>query len=176
MKNNFISRACRVFIRFSLFLLPNILFPRLNVFLFNCLGYNLKKTVRVYSSTEMMGDIDITVDDGTFIGHQVLITGGKGSIHIGKNCDISDRVIICCGTHQIDVEGERVAGSGAGKDIFIGNGVWIGIGALIMPGITIGDKAIIASGAVVHKNVDDYCIVGGNPIKVIKHLDKDEYK
>ncbi len=53
-------------------------------------------------------------------------------------------------------------------DTIIGNDVWIGYGATIMPGIKIGDSAIIASKSVVTKDVEPYSIVGGNPSKVIK--------
>lgn len=53
-------------------------------------------------------------------------------------------------------------------DTHVGNDVWIGYNATIMPGITIGDGAIIAANATVVKNVDPYTIVGGNPAKVIK--------
>jgi virginiamycin A acetyltransferase len=54
-------------------------------------------------------------------------------------------------------------------DTVIGNDVWIGYDALIMPGVTIGDGAIIASRAVVVSDVPPYAIVGGNPASVIKH-------
>lgn len=53
-------------------------------------------------------------------------------------------------------------------DTVIGNDVWIGYEALIMPGVTIGDGAIIASRAVVTANVPPYCIYGGNPAKLIR--------
>jgi virginiamycin A acetyltransferase len=53
-------------------------------------------------------------------------------------------------------------------DTVIGNDVWIGYEVLIMPGVQIGDGAIIASKSVVTKNVDPYTIVGGNPAKEIK--------
>ncbi len=54
------------------------------------------------------------------------------------------------------------------KDTNIGNDVWIGYGATIMPGVTIGDGAIIATKSVVTKNVEPYTIVGGNPSKEIR--------
>ena len=54
-------------------------------------------------------------------------------------------------------------------DTIVGNDVWIGYGALIMPGVTIGDGAIIAAGSVVTKNVLPYTIVGGNPAQVIRN-------
>lgn len=53
-------------------------------------------------------------------------------------------------------------------DTVIGNDVWIGANATIMPGIKIGDGAVIATSSVVTKNVEPYTIVGGNPAKVIK--------
>ena len=52
--------------------------------------------------------------------------------------------------------------------VVIGNNVWIGDKATILPGVTIGDGAIIAANAVVTKDVPQYSVVGGNPAKVIK--------
>lgn len=57
----------------------------------------------------------------------------------------------------------------------IGNDVWIGYGTTIMPGVRIGDGAIIASKSVVVKDVDPYTIVGGNPTKLIKKRFSDEH-
>ena len=51
----------------------------------------------------------------------------------------------------------------------VGNDVWIGYGALIMPGITIGDGAIVATAAVVTKDVPPYAIVGGNPASILRY-------
>ena len=56
---------------------------------------------------------------------------------------------------------------GIGQVTRIGNDVWIGYGAVILGGVTIGDGAIVAAGAVVTKNVESYVIVGGNPAKKI---------
>lgn len=53
-------------------------------------------------------------------------------------------------------------------DVLIGNDVWIGHGACLLAGITIGDGAIIAAGSVVTKDVEPYCIVGGVPARVIR--------
>ncbi|MEM6700695.1 MAG: CatB-related O-acetyltransferase, partial [Bacteroidota bacterium] len=59
-------------------------------------------------------------------------------------------------------------------DTIIGNDVWIGYGATIMPGVTIGDGAIIATKAVVTKDVEPYSIVGGNPAQLIRKRFSDE--
>ena len=57
-------------------------------------------------------------------------------------------------------------------DVVINNYVWIGDKSIILKGITIGDHAIVAAGAVVTKDVPDYAIVGGNPAKIIKYRNK----
>lgn len=54
------------------------------------------------------------------------------------------------------------------QSVVIGNDVWIGANVVILPGVTIGDGAILAAGAVVTKDVSPYCIVGGNPAKLIR--------
>lgn len=59
-------------------------------------------------------------------------------------------------------------------DTVVGNDVWIGYSATIMPGIKIGDGAIIASNSTVTKDVDPYCIVGGNPAKLIRRRFDDD--
>jgi acetyltransferase-like isoleucine patch superfamily enzyme len=56
------------------------------------------------------------------------------------------------------------------KSIIIGDDVWIGANAVILPGVTIGNHCVIAAGAVVTKDVPDNTLVGGVPAKVIKYL------
>ncbi len=62
----------------------------------------------------------------------------------------------------------RLQGLGAAQRLTIGNDVWIGRRVMVMPGVRIGDGAIVAAGAVVTKDVPDYAIVGGVPAKVIR--------
>ena len=54
-------------------------------------------------------------------------------------------------------------------EVIIGNDVWIGMRSIIMPGVKIGDGAVIGAGAVVTKDVPDYAIVGGVPARIIKY-------
>lgn len=62
------------------------------------------------------------------------------------------------------------------KPVLIRKGAWIGAGATILPGISIGKHAIVGAAAVVTKDVPDYAIVVGNPAKVVKTLDADKFK
>lgn len=162
------------FFRTILKVIPLITFPKLNNKLFRGLGFNVSDSARIFSSVQIFGNISVQIGENTFIGHESVITGGLAKIEIGSNCDISDRVSIFCGTHEIDSKGIRVAGNGIGKDIKIGDGVWIGYGSLILPGVTIGNKAIIAAGSVVHKDIEDNTIVGGNPIKIIRKINNEK--
>ena len=105
---------------------------------------------------------------------------------IGKFCSISWGVSISGGIHNYNLisphpfihlksfglveSGEEIEK----KKIIIGNDVWIGANATILPGIEIGNGAIIGAGSVVTKNVPDYAIAVGNPANVIKYRFCDE--
>jgi maltose O-acetyltransferase len=91
-------------------------------------------------------------------------------VHIGDNCMLAPGVHIYTATHPLDPQ-ERNSGMEYGKPVKIGDNVWLGGGSIINPGITIGNNAVVASGAVVTKNVPDNVVVGGNPAKVIKVLE-----
>ena len=84
------------------------------------------------------------------------------SIEIGNGCGIADNVFISdSDNHSID--GKKIT-----AQIIIKDHVWIGKNAIILKGVTIGEGAAVAAGAVVTKDVPAYCLVGGVPAKVIK--------
>ncbi len=111
-------------------------------------------------------------------------------LKIGKFCSISDEVkIFLGGNHRADwistypfpgLPGEwpnakSIDGHNISKgDVVIGDDVWIGYGANILSGVTIGDGAIIGAFSLVTKNVAPYAIVGGNPAREIKKRFDDE--
>jgi acetyltransferase-like isoleucine patch superfamily enzyme len=95
-------------------------------------------------------------------------------IVIGKFCSIADRVIICTGGHHrtdlaalftFDVD-RTYRGT---PNTTIANDVWIGSGALIMGGVSIGDGAVIAAGSVVVADVEPFAIVAGNPATLLRY-------
>jgi len=84
-------------------------------------------------------------------------------IHIGKNTLIASQATVMSHDHV-----KRVNGMPMMIDTFIGERCLIGIGAMIMPGVKIGNEVIIGAGSVVTKDVPSNCIVAGNPAKIIK--------
>ncbi|UUX33690.1 sugar O-acetyltransferase [Fundicoccus culcitae] len=94
-------------------------------------------------------------------------------ITIGDNVMFAPNVSLYTAGHPID-SAVRQSGLEFGKAITIGNGCWIGGGAIINPGITVGDNAIVASGAVVTKDVPENVIVAGNPARVLREINADD--
>lgn len=91
-------------------------------------------------------------------------------VRIGKNCFMAPGVHIYTAAHPINSI-ERISGIEFGKPVTIGDNCWIGGRAVINPGVTIGNNVVVASGAVVTKNVPDNVIVGGNPARIIKQIE-----
>jgi acetyltransferase-like isoleucine patch superfamily enzyme len=92
----------------------------------------------------------------------------RGTVTIGAGVSISSNVIILTADHDMNDD----SFTGRNLPVHIEDNVWIGTGAIILPGIKIGQFAVIASGSVVTKNVNDYEVVGGVPAKYIKTRQK----
>lgn len=93
-----------------------------------------------------------------------------GPVTIGSDVMMGPEVIIYTSGHEYsrtDVP-IRLQGGSEVKPVVIGNDVWIGRRAIIMPGVSIGDGCVIGAAAVVTKDVKDYSVVGGVPARVIK--------
>jgi acetyltransferase-like isoleucine patch superfamily enzyme len=108
------------------------------------------------------------------IGKNVFINQGCrlndiGGIEIGDDVMLGPSVSLLTSGHPIDPDRRRTEITSA--PIRIGANVWIGASALIMQGVTIGDDAVVAAGAVLTRDVAARTIVGGVPATVIKSLD-----
>ncbi|WP_115862919.1 maltose acetyltransferase domain-containing protein [Halorussus litoreus] len=91
-------------------------------------------------------------------------------VDIGDNCQIGPGVHIYTATHPLDAT-ERIEGPEYGKPVTVGDNVWIGGRAILNPGVTVGDDAVVASGAVVTEDVPEEVVVQGNPATVVKKLE-----
>ena len=131
-------------------------------------GVDCHNSARIVSSCRIT-ILNLSIGDDTFIGHQVLVSGnGTSKITIGNDVDIAPRVVILSGTHEIDMQGNHSAGECVGKPVWIQDGVWIGSNSTVLPGVTIGRKAVIGAGSVVVHDIPAFCVADGNPCKPIK--------
>lgn len=101
------------------------------------------------------------------IGNNVAI-GDRTEIHAGNLVEIGDNTLISWDCCIIDRDYHKLNNEENLVPIKIGQNVWIGCRALILKGVTIGDGAVIAAGAVVTKDVPPRTMVAGNPAKIIK--------
>lgn len=109
----------------------------------------------------------LTIGDRTQLGQNAQL---GGEIHLGDDILMGPDIVIMATSHAIDRLDIPINQQGATEErpVKIGNDVWIGTRAIIMPGVEIGDHSIVASGAVVTKSFEPYSVIGGVPAKLIK--------
>ena len=92
-----------------------------------------------------------------------------GHIYVGDNVMFAPNVVVATAGHPILPE-LRQRGLQYNADVHIGNNVWIGAGALVMPGVTIGDNTVIGAGSVVTRDIPSNVVAYGNPCRVIREI------
>ena len=116
---------------------------------------------------------ELVIGDRSFIGHDCGFNIGR-SVRIGRFCLLASRVLVFdMDGHTVDA-GKRRSGEPQPVEtiapVIIGDDVWIGNGAVILKGVSVGDRAIIAARSVVTRDVPSDTVVAGNPARVVKHL------
>ncbi len=113
---------------------------------------------------------NITIGKGVFINSGCHFQD-QGGIEIGDGALIGHNVVLATINHDLNPKGNR---KNHYAPIRIGAHVWIGSNATILPGVTIGDWAVVAAGAVVVQDVPAMTVVGGVPAKVLKVIQEEE--
>lgn len=111
---------------------------------------------------------NITVGARTFVNYN-LTALDVAAITIGEDCQIGPGVQLLTPTHPLEPTPRRDKLEAA-RPITIGDNVWIGGGAIVLPGVTIGDDSVIGAGAVVTKDVPPGVVAVGNPARVVRTL------
>lgn len=133
-------------------------------------GAKVGRGVRISSSVKIVCNGLLEIGEGTWLGSQVLLAPAS-KIVIGKNCDIAPRVYIGNGTHEISPDADRVAGKDVALDVSIGDGCWLCANSSILSGVTMGNKCVVAAGAVVTKSFkEDKVLIAGVPAEIKKKL------
>lgn len=111
---------------------------------------------------------DVIIGDHTRIGiHNTII----GPVTIGNHVNLAQGITVTALNHNFEDTSKKIDEQGVStKPVVIGDDVWIGANAVILPGVTIGHHAVVAAGAVVTSDVPDHVVVGGVPAKIIKQL------
>lgn len=125
-------------------------------------GVKIGKKSHLHMGTQFFKPSGVTIGKGTIIGQNAFLDG-RDKLTIGDHVDIASDVMIYNSEHDINAD-DFVATAAA---VEIGDYVFIGPRAIILPGVKIGRGAVIAAGAVVTKDVEDFAMVGGVPAKVI---------
>ena len=125
-------------------------------------GSHVRAPLRVDYGTQ------IHIGPGTFVNYG-LTALDVVQIRIGANCQLANDIQLLTPIHPLDPQPRR-EGWEAGEPITIGDNVWIGGGAIVLPGVTIGDDAVVGAGSVVTKDVPARTVVAGNPARVIREL------
>lgn len=102
------------------------------------------RNVVIMNNSLFMAAGGITIDDDVMVAANAQL--------ISNNHDLYDHQVLTC------------------KPVHLKRNCWIGAGATILPGVTVGENAVVAAGAVVTKNVEPNTVVGGNPAKIIRRL------
>ena len=125
--------------------------------------------VQISERCSIWGWEGFSIGDGSVI-NQFTHIFASGGVEIGRDVMISSNCSISSVTHPVQAL-HRSAEPMVLKPVKIGNNVWIGMGAVILPGITIGDHAVVGAGSVVTHDVPCGVVVAGNPAKVLRCLD-----
>jgi acetyltransferase-like isoleucine patch superfamily enzyme len=134
-----------------------------------------KLGIELPDNSNIVQPFHIDVVEGLNIGHNVFINYNcsmmaAGRIIIEDDVQIGPNAMIVTTNHDFN-QREVVLHA----PVTIKRGAWIGGRSLILPGVTIGENAVVAGGSVVTKDVKPNTIVGGNPAKVIKHLESENH-
>lgn len=163
-KGETLSRVARVLIadvRMTLFHWPvnsvagSPLVPRgLRVVIYRLMGID-SKSPNIYSNCTFTGR-RVSIGQRTFINHKCYFESGRGSIEIGDNCLLAPAVMLLTSVHERDSEGV-VSRSSTSLPVVVGDNVWLGARAMVLPGVSIGDGCVVGAGAVVTRD----CAPGG---------------
>ena len=130
-------------------------------------GYPVPQSLRVFPPLYADFGKNISVGEGVFI-NACCHFQDHGGVTLGDGCQIGHNVVFATLNHELLPERRGVTRP---APIVLGKKVWVGSNATILQGVTIGDNAVVAAGAVVTKDVPANTIVGGVPARVIKQIE-----
>lgn len=168
MMHNFFV-AIYELILITVFNLPRgLFFSALKVFCLRIVGANVGRRATIYPGVWIFPGKGLTIGDDVDIALGVLITT-NGGVEIGSRTLVGYRTQILSANHNVPEGMGRIFGAGhTYEKVSIANDVWIGANCIILPGVSIGEGAIVAAGSIVTKDVLAFSVVAGTPARLIK--------
>lgn len=124
--------------------------------------------VVVQPSLRLDYGFNVRIGAGTFVNYDCVLLD-VAPITIGASCQIATRVQLLTATHPVDPVVRR-AGWESGAPIELGDNVWLGGGAIVLPGITIGADTVVGAGAVVTRDLPAGVVAVGAPARVLREI------
>ena len=125
------------------------------------------KNIKFWSGVVIHSPEKVSIGDNVGIGDYVVVWGG-GEVRIGSDVLIAAHSVITSQGHELN--GKLYRTTNLLEPVIIGNNVWIGASCVILPGVSIGNNAVVAAGSVVNRDVPANSVVGGVPAKLIKNI------
>jgi maltose O-acetyltransferase len=149
--------------------LPDFTMTSLRILLYRKAGFGFESGVVLLGALRLIGSGNLSrrlsIGQGSIIAPNVTF-GLDNDITLGTNVSISPGAVLYTATHSIGFGSRRMSYSTSARAIVVEDGVWIGMQALILPGVTLGRGSVVAAGAVVQQDVPPNTLVAGNPAAV----------
>ncbi|MDU0967917.1 MAG: DapH/DapD/GlmU-related protein [Actinomycetaceae bacterium] len=133
------------------------------------IGEPVADSVRVFPPFYSDFGLHLHIGADTFINSGVHVQD-QGGVFLGERVLVGHDVVFATVNHDLAPKRRGVLTT---APIHVGDDVWIGAKAVILPGVTIGEGAVVAAGAVITRDVEPYTVVGGVPAKAIKQVPRD---
>lgn len=159
------NRFYNYFLDFELLLLRITSYVPIHSFrwlMYRLAGVKIGRKAHLHMGTQFFDPSRIEIGEGTIVGQNAFLDG-RDKLKIGRHVDIASDVMIYNSEHDLNAADFKAIC----EPVEIGDYVFIGPRAIILPGVTIGKGAVVAAGAVVTKDVEAFAIVGGVPAKII---------
>ena len=150
-------------------LVTHIPYNPLRIWWLRRLGAQLGENVYMFGSSEVLAPFRLVISGNCHIGRYCQIDA-RGDIHVGTNVVIAGHCLLITADHDPEDSGF----AGRVGSITIADRVWMGSRSIILRGVTIGEGAVVASGAIVTRDVPPWSIVAGVPAKVIGKRSTDQ--
>jgi maltose O-acetyltransferase len=153
--------------------LPAFTFPRTRARLLSVIGCDIGSGTGVTGYVRLVGPPGcasrLRIGSGCLLGPDVTLCL-DASITLGQNVSLGPRAVLYTATHPLGDASRRMQFFTMARPIVVEDGAWIGLGALILAGVTVGRGAVVSAGAVVTKDVPENALVAGNPATVVQAL------